>query len=120
MLLRVILSLILIVPTWAQTQAPACNAGGPQWIVERGSIYSARRLGGIRTGLLEKGIVFDFFYISDSRGNPTGGLQQSATTWERVRGTIDIDFSRFMKWLGLQFHATGLWRSEERRVGKEC
>jgi len=27
--------------------------------------------------LEEKGISFDFFYITDLQGNPTGGLQQS-------------------------------------------
>jgi porin len=110
MLLRVILSLMPIVPAWAQTQAPALNTAGLP-VDSPAKQYLLGDWGGMRTGLAEKGIVFDFFYISDSQGNPTGGLQQSATTWERVRGTIDIDFSRFTKWQGLQFHATGLWQT---------
>lgn len=32
-------------------------------------------------------------------------------TWERVHGRIDIDFSRFMRWRGLKFHASGLWQT---------
>ena len=97
-------------PTWAQTQVPALNAGG-LLVDSPAKQFLLGNWGGIGTGLAEKGIVFDFFYISDSRGNPTGGLQQSATTWERVRGTIDIDFSQLMEWQGLQFHATGLWQT---------
>jgi AraC family transcriptional regulator len=109
-LLTVILSLIPIVPTWAQMQAHELNAS----VLPVDSPAKQHLLGdwgGMRTGLAEKGIVLDFFYISDSQGNPVGGLQQSATTWERVRGTIDIDFSRFTKWQGLQFHATALWQT---------
>ena len=104
MLLRVILSLMLIVPKWAQTQASTLDSGGLR-LDTPARQYLLGDWGGIRTELAEKGIVFDFFYISDSQGNPTGGLERSATRWERVRGTIDIDFSPFMRWQGLRFHA---------------
>lgn len=110
MFLRVLLSPMLIVSMWAQTQAPTLNPGGPP-VDSRARQHLLGDWGGSRTELAEKGIVFDFFYISDTQGNPTGGLQQSATTWERVRGAIDIDLSRFMKLHGLQFHASGLWQT---------
>lgn len=67
--------------------------------------------GGKRTWLAEKGVRFDFFYVSDMQANPSGGLQQTQAGWERVRGSIDIDFDRLIEWHGLSFHATGLWQS---------
>jgi porin len=100
----------MTLPTWAQTKAPGLDRGVT-------SFDSATRQylfgdwGGLRPGLAEQGIVFDFFYISDSQGNPVGGHQQSGTTWQRVRGTIDIDFGRLTGWQGLRFHATGLWQT---------
>ena len=108
--LSLIQPLMLIVPTWAQMQTPLLDPGG---LASDGPArqYLLGDWGGLRTRLADKGIVFDFFYISDSQGNPTGGLQQSATTWERVRGTIDIDFYQLMEWQGLRFHATGLWQT---------
>lgn len=110
MLVRVILSLMLTVAAWAQTQTSALNAGGSP-VDSPARRYLLGDWGGIRTGLAEKGMVFDFFYISDSQGNPIGGLQQGATTWERVHARIDIDFSQFMGWQGLKFHASGLWQT---------
>jgi hypothetical protein len=54
--------------------------------------------GGKRTALEEK---VDFFYIADLEANPSGGLQQSKAGWERIRGTIDVNFDELMKWQGL-------------------
>jgi len=44
--------------------------------------------------LEEKGISFDFFYITDLQGNPTGGLQQSRAGWQEYAGTIGINFDK--------------------------
>src|SRR5262249_19094898 len=109
-LVRLLLPIAMTLSTWAQTKAPGLDRGAT-------SFDSATRQylfgdwGGLRPGLAEQGIVFDFFYISDSQGNPVGGHQQSGTTWQRVRGTIDIDFGRLTRWQGLRFHATGLWQT---------
>ena len=67
--------------------------------------------GGERTALAEKGLTFDFFYITDLEGNPTGGLDQTQAGWMRVRGTMDLNFDRLISWQGLSVHATGLWQS---------
>ena len=67
--------------------------------------------GGERTALAEKGLTFDFFYITDLEANPTGGLEQSQAGWMRVRGTMDLNFDRLISWQGLSIHATGLWQS---------
>ena len=74
--------------------------------------------GGERSTLAEKGITFNFFYISDMQANPSGGLQQTEAGWERIRGTIDVNFDRLIEWQGLSFHATGLWQSGANLGGK--
>jgi porin len=74
--------------------------------------------GGERSALAEKGITFDFFYITDMQANPSGGLQQTYAGWERTRGTVDINFDKMIQWQGLSFHATGLWQSGANLGGK--
>jgi carbohydrate-selective porin OprB len=67
--------------------------------------------GGARTRLEEeKGVKFDFHYVSDFLYNTEGGRQQRANYWERVRGTMDIDFGKLANLQGLSFHITGLWQ----------
>jgi porin len=108
-LLSLILALMLITPAWAQ------NATAPDPSTPFSDFKSRQYLlgdwGGERPALAEKGITFDFFYISDMEANPTGGLQQTQVGWERIRGTVDINFNRLIQWQGLSFHATGLWQS---------
>jgi hypothetical protein len=74
--------------------------------------------GGERSALEEKGVTFDFFYITDLQANPSGGLQQTRAGWERFRGTVDINFDKMISWQGLSFHATGLWQSGANLGGK--
>src|SRR5258708_34171531 len=59
--------------------------------------------GGKRSALAEKGIFFDFFYITDMQANPSGGLQQTYAGWERIRGTVDINFDKMIQWQGVRF-----------------
>ncbi len=65
--------------------------------------------GGERTKLANEGVTFDFHYIADFLANPTGG-NSTATAWNRVRGTVDIDFGKLAGAKGLTFHVTGLWQ----------
>ena len=67
--------------------------------------------GGVRSKLAEQGVKFDFYFISDLEANPTGGLQHTRAGWNRIRGTVDINFDKMIEWKGLNFHATGLWQS---------
>jgi porin len=108
--LPLILLLMSVVPAFAQTDPPA-SALGASIFDTRPRQYLFGDWGGKRTALEEKGIKFDFFYISDMQANPSGGLQQTQAGWERLRGTIDINFDQLMQWQGLSFHATGLWQS---------
>jgi porin len=104
-----LLPLALVLPARTQTISP--NASDPVGSDSQPRKYLLGDWGGARSGLAEKGITFDFFYITDVEGNPTGGKQQTEADWERVRGTVDINFDQFMQWQGLRFHATGLWQA---------
>jgi porin len=64
---------------------------------------------GKRMTLERKGITFDFYYMADALGNPYGG-RADLGVWGRIRGTMDVDFSKFTNWQGLTFHITGLWQ----------
>lgn len=118
--LGIILFLIFAIPAFPQANGPsvlsaasASMAPDPTLadFVSSQQRYFLGDWGGKRTSLAEKGITFDFFYISDLQANPSGGRQQTQAGWERARGTIDIDFDRFITWQGFSFHATGLWQS---------
>ena len=118
--LPIILSLTYAIPAFPQANGPsALGAVSAAASFDPSLAHferSQRRYllgdwGGRRTSLAEKGVTFDFFYISDMQANPTGGRQQTQAGWERARGTIDINFDRLLTWQGLSFHATGLWQS---------
>jgi porin len=112
----VVVAFLWAVPTLAQNAPPADPPA------QSTSFYSRQYLfgdwGGERTALAEKGVNFDFFYITDMQANPAGGAQQTYAGWERIRGTVDINFDKMITWQGLSFHATGLWQSGGNLGGK--
>jgi carbohydrate-selective porin OprB len=67
--------------------------------------------GGERTRLLDRGVRFDFQYISDSLWNIKSVQPERFASWNRFRGTIDIDFGALTDHSGLYFHMTGLWQA---------
>lgn len=107
---NVLVSLMFIGPAWSQipvtTDAPDSTSS-----VNHPRQFLLGDWGRIRSGWAEKGITFEFFYITDVQGNPSGGKQQTEADWQRVRGTVDINFDQFLQWQGLRFHATGLWQA---------
>ena len=107
---------LFAVPVWSQNALPTADAPQPSNITSRRYLFGD--WGGARSALEEKGIYFDFFYITDMQANPSGGLQQTYAGWERIRGTVDINFDRMISWQGLSFHATGLWQSGANLGGK--
>jgi porin len=66
--------------------------------------------GGERSRLLERGVNFDLQYISDSLWNTKSVQKERLASWNRVRGTVDIDFGALVHQQGLYFHATALWQ----------
>jgi len=65
---------------------------------------------GGRSHLLERGIRFDFQYISDTLWNIKSEQKERAAMWNRIRATVDIDFGALVEQPGLYFHATALWQ----------
>ncbi len=66
--------------------------------------------GGKRTRLESKGFRFDLHYISDFLWNIKSVQKERLATFDRIRGTVDIDFGKPAHQDGLYFHATGLWQ----------
>lgn len=66
--------------------------------------------GGERTRLLERGVKFDFQYVSDSLWNIESEQKERFASWNRFRWTVDSDFGALTGVQGLYFHATALWQ----------
>jgi porin len=66
--------------------------------------------GGERTRLEKRGVNFDFQYVSDSLWNLKSVQPERFASWNRFRGTVDIDFGELIGQQGLYFHATALWQ----------
>jgi carbohydrate-selective porin OprB len=60
--------------------------------------------------LLERGVSFDFQYVSDSLWNLKSEQQERFSSWNRFRGTVDVDLGTLMGQHGMYFHATALWQ----------
>jgi porin len=65
---------------------------------------------GLRSRLLERGVRFDFQYISDSLWNLKSEQPERFASWNRFRWTVDIDFGALTGQHDLYFHATALWQ----------
>jgi carbohydrate-selective porin OprB len=67
--------------------------------------------GGERTRLQDRGVKFDFQYVSDSLWDIKSEKKERFASWNRFRGTVDIDFGALTGQHGLYFHATALWQA---------
>ena len=65
---------------------------------------------GERSRLSERGVQFDFQYVSDSLWNLKSEQAERFASWNRFRWTVDIDFGALTGQHGLYFHATALWQ----------
>ncbi len=66
---------------------------------------------GERQRLMERGVSIDVQYISDSLWNLRSVQKERLASWNRVRGTLDIDFSKLTHTPGLFFHITAPWQA---------
>lgn len=65
---------------------------------------------GERTRLQQHGVYFDFQYVSDSLWNLKSVQKERLASWNRFRGTVNIDFGELIGQHELYFHATALWQ----------
>src|SRR6266853_1828521 len=66
--------------------------------------------GGERTRLQKRGVSFDFQYVSDSLWNLKSVQKERFASWNRFRGTVDIDLGALIGQEGWYLHATALWQ----------
>src|SRR5215469_11261175 len=109
-------------PIWAMlfclVAQPACQTGPDETLSGPDSHETGQGphghlfgdWGGARTRLSERGVQFDFQYISDQLWNIKSEQRERLASWNRVRGTVDIDLGRLTGHEGLYFHATALWQ----------
>ena len=67
--------------------------------------------GGERSKLLEDGVTFDFHSISDNLSNIESQQSERFTSYNRTRGTIDIDLGKLIHAPGYSFHITAAWQT---------
>ena len=103
---------LLAIPAYAQTQTEE-TLGGPD-SHETGQGPHGHLFGGWdgeRSHLSERGVRFDFQYVSDSLWNLKSVQPERFASWNRFRWTVDIDFGALTGHRGLFFHATALWQA---------
>lgn len=105
--------LILVVPVSLRCQRPEETLSGPDSHETgqgpHGHLFG--QWGGERTRLEERGVYFDFQYVSDSLFNIESEQKERFASWNRFRGTVDIDFGALVEKPHLYFHATALWQA---------
>jgi|SRR5665213_449607 len=67
--------------------------------------------GGGRTKLLKRGVKLDLHSISDFLWNIESAQKERTASWNRVRGTIDIDFGKLVHIQSFSLHVTGVWQA---------
>ena len=92
-------------PTSQELSGPDTHEHAPR---DRGHLFG--EWGGSRQSLLERGVDIDLQYLSDSLWNVRSPQKERLASWNRVRGTVDFDFSRLTQTPGLTFHITGVWQ----------
>src|SRR6516162_7284348 len=68
--------------------------------------YMTGDWGGVRTKLEDEGISLRAHYISETAGNPTGGLQQATQYAQQIDFGADLDLEKLAKLKGGQIHVT--------------
>jgi len=67
--------------------------------------------GGARSRLEERGVRLDLQYISDSLWNVKSEQKERLASWNRFRGSVDVDFGALLHRQGLYFHSTVVWQT---------
>jgi len=110
--IRPLLSLLLFTPFAHVVTAQDTDLRGPDAheTIQGLNGHLLGGWGGKRSQLEERGVDFDFHYITDSLWNIESPQKARLASWNRGRGTVDIDFGELAGWNGLSFHATALWQ----------
>jgi porin len=105
-------STILAIPAVCQAPIPETLSGPDSHETGQGAHgHFLGDWGGERSRLSERGVVFDFQYISDSLSNIKSQQPERFASWNRFRGTVDINLGTLIHQPGMYFHATALWQA---------
>jgi carbohydrate-selective porin OprB len=91
--------------------SPAVAPAPPSDMMHRNYMFN---WGTERQKWADKGFSFNFFYITDAFYDfhrPTAETRDVYNNWNRIRGTVDLDFGKMSDAKGLSFHVTGLWQN---------
>jgi porin len=67
--------------------------------------------GGLRSELQENGVTFDFQYVGDHLWNIESDNKLRLSSWNRFRGTVDLNLDTLAHWHATAFHATAVWQT---------
>ena len=102
----------LVIPACSQVQQEENLAGPDSHETGQGRHgHLFGEWGDERTRLERRGIHFGFQYVSDQLWNIESEQKERLASWNRFRGTVDIDFGTLVEQRGLYFHATALWQA---------
>lgn len=110
----VVLTLALLIPRHSQAQAPPGETlSGPdshEFNPEaRGHLLGD--WGGRRSHLQEKGVLLDLQYVADHLWNIESEQKERLASWNRFRGTVDLNLDPLLHWHDTYFHATAVWQA---------
>ena len=67
--------------------------------------------GGLRSELQERGVTFDLQYVGDHLWNIESEKKLRLASWNRFRGTVDLNLDTLTHWHETTFHATAVWQT---------
>ncbi len=67
--------------------------------------------GGERSRLAERGVVFELHSTGDNLDNVRSQQKERFTSYNRTRGTVDIDLGTLIRASGYSFHITAAWQT---------
>jgi porin len=106
----ILLLLGVMVPAFSQASDETLGGPDSREIGQGPHGHMLGGWGGERARLAEDGVDFDLQYISDSLWNIKSEQRERLASFNRVRGTVDINFGTSWHQDGLYFHATALWQ----------
>lgn len=110
----VVLTLALLILRHSHAQAPLGETlSGPdshEFNPEvRGHLLG--NCGGRRSRLQEKGVLLDLQYVADHLWNIESEQKERLASWNRFRGTVDLNLDPLLHWHDTYFHATAVWQA---------
>jgi porin len=67
--------------------------------------------GGLRSELQERGVTFDLQYVGDHLWNIESQQRQRLASFNRFRGTVDLNLDTLVHWRGTTVHGTAVWQA---------